>query len=182
MHGTTNIGRHMPANVEIQNFEADRLIRQANDNPDRSEPIYPPDLDPYEATSGRVDLKGDVPEDSVRRLDSLMIEPIMTVADVFADNGWPTPLITDGQRDFYPGTEDRDLQFHGLGLAVDFKTRHLDETQQQELITELRKRLPKAFQLDWRPHGTEIHLHIEYDTPETQALLDIVQLAERAGG
>lgn len=177
--GPANVGRHMTPNANLQRFEVDRLHRQAAENPDRSEPIYPPDLDPYEATSSRVDVKGDVPTESVRNLDATMIEPIMTVADIAAELGWPTPLITAAQRDTNPETGEPDLQFHRMGLAVDFRTAHLDDYQRERLYKELRKRLPAAFGLDWRDHGTGPHLHVEYDTPETKAAM---MLLENVGG
>jgi hypothetical protein len=129
-------------------------------------------MDPYEATSSRVDLGGNVPSRSIRNLDPIMIEPIMTLADIAARKGWPVPLLTDGQRDFNPVTGKADIQFHKLGLAIDSRTNHLDEGQLTELVQDLRKELPPAFNIDASDHGTGRHLHIEYDTPATKALME----------
>lgn len=159
---------------KLSYMDADRRIRQRNDDPDRTLPLYESEnLDTYDVVNDAVDISANLPESAVYGLKPQMVEAIRTVRDAYVELGLLTPLLTSGQRDTSPETGKPEKKLHRLGYAADFRLKHASTKQIELLASRLKQRLPKGFQVFTSIHGTERHLHIEYDTPESKAQLQV---------
>jgi hypothetical protein len=90
----------------------------------------------------------------VTGLHPMMLIAIITVNDIFREKVGADAVITSGR----DGKHSR-ASFHYSGLALDWRTRHLDQTQLAIAVQAMQDRL--------EPQGFDVilerdHIHLEY--------------------
>lgn len=156
------------AREALTQYDADRKLRQAKGDDDRTEPLSGLEhLDVPEVVLASVDVKGDVPDEAIENLQPEMIEAVRTAMDVFLELGHLTPLITSGHRLMHPTSGKPESKLHAVGYALDFSITDMDADEVGALVKELKDRLPSMFDVVWEKKTTKNtapHLHIEYQT------------------